>query len=161
MQRPRLILISAMTGERVIGSRNGLPWSIPDEYRHFLDHVRGQVVLMGRVSYEIFGPDLTESELIVVSASAHSLPGAEVFADLDGALERARTFGKTVFSAGGASIYRLTLPLADAMYLSFVKGSYRGDRYFPRWDEQEWTVTRRVDHPQFEFRVYERAPGGE
>ena len=64
---PELILISAMTRDRVIGRDRALPWSIPEEYEHFLSHVRGNTVLMGRTSYEIFGPDLQDTRMIVVS----------------------------------------------------------------------------------------------
>ena len=73
-----MIIISAMTRDRVIGRRGGLPWSIPDEYEQFLAHVRGQAVIFGRKSYEIFGGDLPDAELFVVSRSA-DLAGARVF----------------------------------------------------------------------------------
>lgn len=152
----QLILISAMTGERVIGSRNGLPWDLPDEYGHFLGLVLGHPVVMGRTSYEIFGPDLPDSPLIVVSRSIDSLPDAEVRPGVEEALARAGKLGETVFSAGGGSIYRATLPLADAMYLSFIRESYTGDTYFPDFDEADWEITRRDQHPAWEFRVYER-----
>ena len=151
-----MILISAMTEDRVIGSNDGLPWSIPDEYRQFLDHVRGQAVIFGRKSYEIFGPDLPDSELFVVSRSTHAIEGAHVCSSVEEAAKQARQTGRRVFSAGGASIYRLTLPLAEAMYLSIVKGDYTGDTRFPEFDEADWRITRRDDHPDFEFRVYER-----
>ncbi len=151
-----LILVSAMTRDRVIGSADGLPWSIPAEYRHFLDLVRGHPVILGRRSHEIFGPDLTESPLIVVSSSAKDLRGARVCSSVEGALQLASELGPRVFSAGGASIYRQTLPRADAMYLSIVKGHYEGDTFFPEFDDADWQITRTDDHPEFEFRVYER-----
>ncbi len=152
----QLILISAMTRDRVIGSRGGLPWNIPEEYGQFVSLVRGHPVIMGRTSYEIFGGDLGESPLIVVSRSLGELPGVEVCSGIDEAIEAARAHGPTVFSAGGASIYRQTLPRADAMYLSFVKGDYQGDARFPEFDEADWVITRTDHHPQFEFRIYER-----
>jgi dihydrofolate reductase len=155
-----MILISAMTRDRVIGSADGLPWSIPDEYQHFLGLVRGQAVIFGRKSYEIFGPDLPDSELFVISRAAAALEGAHVCSSVEEAAERARQTGRRVFSAGGASIYRLTMPMADAMYLSIIKGDYSGDTRFPEFDEKDWLVTRRDDHPEFEFRVYERRPDG-
>ena len=61
-----------------------------------------------------------------------------------------------MFSAGGASIYAQTIPLADTMYLSYIKGQYSGDAYFPEFSEQEWAVEKREDHPRFEFVVYRR-----
>ena len=139
-----------------LSEAGGLPWSIPDEYRKFLGFVRGNVVLMGRTSYEIFGPDLTGSKIVVVSRSLSSLEGADVCPDMPAAVERACSYGRTVFSAGGASIYRQTVPLANAMYLSLVKGNFDGDAFFPEFDADEWDVTRTEDHPEFEFRVYVR-----
>ena len=153
-----MIIISAMTRDRVIGSNGGLPWSIPEEYEQFLAQVRGQAVIFGRKSYEIFGGDLPEAELFVISRSS-KVAGARVFHDVEQAVAAARETGKTVFSAGGASIYRLTLPMADTMYLSIVKEDYEGDTRFPEFDESEWTISRRDDHPAFEFRHYERNRG--
>ena len=152
----RLVLISAMARNRVIGKANALPWSIPEEYEQFLGHVRGHAVILGRSSYQIFGPDLPDSRLIVVSRSLGSLPDAEVCPSVEAALERAAAIGDFAFSAGGASIYRQTLPHADAIYLSIVKGDYDGDTHFPEIDESEWEVTRSEDHPRYEFRIYER-----
>ena len=155
-ERPELILIAAMTRDRVIGKSRSLPWDIPDEYEHFLSQVRGNSVLIGRTSYEIFGSDLPDSRMIVVSRSLQSLPDAEVCADIGSAVERARSFGKPVFSAGGGAIYRQTMPLADAMYLSFVKQDHEGDTFFPAWSDAEWEVGLSEDRGSYEFRIYRR-----
>jgi len=155
----KLILISAMTRSRVIGKDRALPWNMPEEYEQFLGHVRGSTVILGRTSYEIFGSDLPDARLIVVSSSVKSLADAAVCADVESAVAQARSHGTPVFSAGGASIYRQTLPLADAMYLSFIKEDYEGDSYFPAWSDAEWEIVRTVDHTRYEFRVYERRPG--
>jgi dihydrofolate reductase len=151
-----LILISAMTRGRVIGRNNALPWDIPEEYEQFLRRVRGSTVLMGRTSYEIFGRDLRESTLIVVSRSLDRLPAAEIRPSVESAIELARSYGGRIFSAGGATIYRQTLPLADALYLSIVKRDYTGDTHFPEFDPAEWVVVQTEDHPRYEFRVYQR-----
>lgn len=157
--RPKLILISAMTRDRVIGRRGALPWDIPAEYEHFLRSVRGNTVLIGRKSYEIFGPDLADSRLIVVSRTRASLPDAEVCGDVATAVERARSRGRTVFVAGGAAIYRETLPLADEMHLSIVKGDHEGDALFPPWDGADWELTLSEERGAYEFRAYRRRPG--
>ncbi len=152
-----MIIIAAMSRDRIIGSGAGMPWSVPEEYARFLGFVRGQSVIMGRRSFEIFGGDLSESHVLVASRSASELPGAEVVPSLEEAVRRAESLGTEVFSAGGASIYRRTLPLADAMYLSFIKGDVQGDVTFPDIDEAAWQVERREDHPRFEFVVYRRS----
>jgi len=151
-----LILISAMTRDRVIGRDGALPWSIPEEYQHFLYSVQGRTVLMGRTSFEIFGPDLPDAQVVVASRSVQELPGAVVAADIPAALELARSFGRKIFSSGGATIYRQTLPLADEMHLSFIKEEHEGDTYFPEWDDNEWDVVLEQDRGSYVFRIYRR-----
>lgn len=153
-----MILISAMTHDRVIGDRGALPWSIPDEYRQFLDQVEGQATILGRASYEIFGPDLTaRSPLVVVSRSVDALPDATVCASLEAAIDTARGLAtKRVYCAGGASIYALAVPHATRMHLSFVRRAYAGDAFFPEFDAAAWSVERTVEHAEFEYREYAR-----
>ena len=42
------------------------------------------------------------------------------------------------------------------MYLSFIKGDFSGDAYFPEFDDADWMIVERVDHPRFEYVVYRR-----
>jgi dihydrofolate reductase len=151
-----MIIIGAMSTDRVIGSGNGMPWHVPEEYAQFLRFIEGQTIIIGRRSYDIFGKDLTSAHNVVVSRSAWDLPGAVVVASIAEAVRAAESFGRAIFSAGGASIYAQTLPLADAMYLSYIKGQFAGDAYFPAFSDREWAVERREDHPRFEFVVYRR-----
>jgi dihydrofolate reductase len=152
-----MIVVGALSTDRVIGSGEGMPWDVPEEYAHFQRLVDGETIVIGRRSFEIFGATLTSAHTVVVSRSARALPGAVVAPDVPAALRAAAAFGRTVFSAGGASVYAQTVPLADAMYLSYIKGRFDGDAYFPAFDAGEWTVERREDHPRFEFVVYRRA----
>jgi dihydrofolate reductase len=156
-----MIVIGAMTRQRVIGSGDGMPWDVPEEYAHFQRLVDGQTIVIGRRSFEIFGASLTSAHTVVVSRSASGgggagMKGALVVPTIDDALREAARFGRTVFSAGGASIYAQTVPRAEAMYLSYIKGDFAGDAYFPEFDERDWTVERREAHPRFEFVVYQR-----
>ena len=151
-----MIIISAMSNDRVIGSGDGMPWNVPEEYKQFLSYVDGQVVIMGRRSFEIFGADLRHTTNIVVSRSAAEIEGARVCSTVHGAIASARATGKTVFSAGGAMIYEQTVPLASDMYLSFIKGHFTGDTYFPRFDARAWEVVEKRDHEAFEFVHYRR-----
>jgi dihydrofolate reductase len=152
-----MIIIGAMSADHVIGSGDGMPWDVPEEYAHFLRLIEGQTVIIGRRSYEIFGASLTSAHTVVVSRSTATLPSAIVAASVADAVREAAALRGTVFSAGGASIYAQTIPLAAAMYLSYIKGHYTGDAHFPPIDGREWTVERREDHPRFEFVVYRRA----
>ena len=154
-----MIIIGAMATNRVIGSGDGMPWDVPEEYAHFQRLIEGHTLIIGRRSYEIFGNSLTSAHNIVVSRSGGDgivSRGASVARTIEDALRMAESFGGTLFSAGGASIYAQTLPLADTMYLSYIKGRFTGDAYFPEFSDQEWAVETREDHPRFEFVVYRR-----
>jgi dihydrofolate reductase len=154
-----MIIIGAMATNRVIGSGDGMPWDVPEEYAHFQRLIEGHTLIIGRRSYEIFGDSLTSAHNIVVSRSGGDgivSRRVSVARTIEDALRMAESFGGTLFSAGGASIYAQTLPLADTMYLSYIKGRFTGDAYFPEFSDQEWVVEAREDHPRFEFVVYRR-----
>ena len=152
-----MIVIGAMATNHVIGSGDGMPWDVPEEYEHFLRLIKGQTIIIGRRSYDIFRAGLTSAHNVVVSRSpGGGGAGTVVVPSIEEALRVAGSFGGTVFSSGGASIYAQTIPLADAMYLSYIKGQYSGDAYFPEFSEREWAVETREDHPRFEFVVYRR-----
>jgi len=150
-----VILVGAMTKDRVIGQGDSMPWDIPEEYQTYVDNIRGQTVIMGRKSYEVFGPDLNEAQTIVVSRSR---PNVEVpiVDSIEKALDLARTYERKIFVAGGSQIYALALPHANWMFLSEIKEDYDGDKYFPDFDRSQWEVAREDEHSQFIYREWRR-----
>ena len=151
------IIIAAMGTNRVIGVGEGMPWHIPEEYEQYIRHVSGQTVIMGRRSWAIFGRDLTTTHNIVVSRSGQ-VTGALSVPSLELALAQAEEVGRTIFIAGGASIYTQALEsdCVDEMYLSTIHGDYTGDSFFPAWNEANWDVVRREPHARFDFVVWRR-----
>ncbi|MEW4562909.1 dihydrofolate reductase [Bremerella sp. JC770] len=154
-QQLPVILVGAMTKDRVIGSGDGMPWDIPEEYRTFVDNIRGQTVVMGRKSYEVFGPDLSEAKPIVVSRSRPQLD-VPVVDSIENSLDLARTYERKIFVAGGSQIYALALPHASWMFLSEIKEDYDGDKYFPDFDRSQWEVAREDEHNRFIYREWRR-----
>ena len=64
---------------------------------------------------------------------------------------------------GGADIYRLTLPIADRVYLTRVHAEPEGDTYFPELDPDIWLLQQTEPHKAGErdefdisFMVYDR-----
>lgn len=155
-----MIIIAAMSPASVIGSGDGMPWDVPEEYQHFLDTVDGQTIIMGRRSYEIFGPDLTTDHAVVLTRSGGDLAADVVTASsLTEAIDIANSYGKQVFCGGGASVYEQALPLARAMYLSTIKAEYvqpGGDSHFPSFDRSEWEIVQQRDEPRYTFTHYRR-----
>ncbi|MDP5172797.1 MAG: dihydrofolate reductase [Bacteroidia bacterium] len=152
MKPPLRILIAAMDHNHVIGAGDRMPWHVPEEYEHYRSLIASNTVIMGRTSFEIFGADLTSDHTIVMSRSMPAAEGHVVASSLSEALALADKFGKTIFIAGGASIYEQALPLADEMLLSEIKGSFEGDAFFPQFDRKQWRVEAEIDYPRFIFR---------
>jgi len=159
-----VILIAAMTQDRAIGSKNRMTWDVPEEFDTFLAAVAGNVVLMGRTSYEMFEPDLGDTVMVAVSSTMTEIPGAVVCPTVEAALEAARSYGKPVFVSGGASIYAQTLPYADELWLSIIDDEYvekdaAHDAFFPEFDESDWELTMEGKRSRYTYRVYKRREG--
>ena len=150
-----VIIISAMTGNHVIGNESGLPWSIPEEYQQYLDFVEGNTVIMGRKSYNIYGKDLKKTRVLVITRQA-SITGAKAVPSLEAAIEEAKLHTQRIFIAGGGSIYKVAIDLADEMYLSFIKGSFEGNTYFPLIKLEDWDIIREENHSRFIFKHFRR-----
>lgn len=152
-----IILIAALTRHRVIGKGNRMPWHISEEFKHFRKLTTGHTLIWGRKTFESVGR-LPKRNIVVVSRSLPAdTEGVDVSRTLEEAIEKARSYGKDIFIAGGAEIYRQALPLADRLYLSYIKKDCEGDVYFPEFDLREWEVVREEDHPEFVFVEYRRS----
>ncbi len=156
MNYPPRILIAAMSSNHVIGTDDGMPWEVPEEYKQYLDFIRGNTVIMGRKTYEIFGKDLTSDHVMVISRSWTSGHLYQVMDSLHAAIDAATQIGRPIFIAGGASIYEQAMPIADAMYLSEIKGQYEGTAYFPSFDPAAWRLTEIREAERFTFRKWQR-----
>lgn len=97
---------------------------------------------------------------IVVSGSLTKVNDASVIVcpTLEEAVQKAQTFGKTIFIIGGAQIFQQALDkkLVDKMYLSYIKKEYEGDTYFPEFDENEWITEHIEQHDEFDVVAYRR-----
>jgi dihydrofolate reductase len=158
MVNPSRIIIVAMTEKHLIGRKGAIPWRIPEELRLFKEITFGHTLIMGRRTFESIGGPLPGRCNIVVSSSLAPQPGIEVCRDLASALQVADRYGKQVFFIGGADIYRSSLPLADFLYVSWIKGDYEGDTFFPPFSEADWQVCSEKDYGSFRHVVYRRRP---
>ena len=150
-------IIAAMTKDRVIGKDNSLPWHIPEEMKHFRKLTLGNTVIMGSKTFaSMSSKPLPNRNNIVLSSSLRPTEGIDVCRTIQEAVEKAKSYGKEIFVIGGSSIYRQTIPLADKMYLSYIKKYYEGDTFFPAFDESEWEIETKEEHEAFDVVVYVR-----
>jgi dihydrofolate reductase len=147
--------IAAMSLNRVIGNGNKIPWHLPEDFKWFKQVTMGQVLVMGRKTFESIGKPLPGRETVVLTRGAWSHAGVRTAANLDQLL-RAPEEGRTVFIAGGAEIYRQALPLCCELLLTLVKREVEGDAFFPPFEEQFELVEKIRETTEFDILRYRR-----
>jgi dihydrofolate reductase len=144
--------IAAMAENRVIGMGNRIPWHLPEDFRWFKRMTTGQVVVMGRKTFESIGRPLPGRTTVVLSRSAFHYPGVRTISGLS-ELDPNQEAGE-VFICGGAEVYREALPLCADLYITRVKRVVAGDTYFPVFEDRFELVAELLDHPEFRILHY-------
>ncbi len=143
---PAIAVIAAVAANRVIGTRNRLPWRIPEDLRRFRALTVGHAVIMGRKTWESLPHPLSARQNIVVTRRRdYVAPGAEIAGSLDAALALVRLPGPA-FCIGGGELYRAALPHAKALYLTEIARDFEGDATFPAVPLGLWAEVARETH---------------
>jgi dihydrofolate reductase len=147
--------IAAMSENRVIGAGNKIPWHLPEDFKWFKKMTTGNVIVMGRKTFESIGKPLPNRETIVLSRGAFQFPGVRTISDLS-QLNPA-TEAREVFICGGAQVYEQALPLCSDLYLTLVKRVVEGDAHFPRFEDKFELVEEILDGAEFKILHYRKA----
>ena len=151
-----IIIIAAMSENRVIGINNALPWSLKADMEHFKKLTLGWPCVMGRKTWESLPKrPLPDRINIVISRSLNAVTGAKVFPSLKDAVGHCAGYEK-VFICGGASVYDEAMVLADRIELTLIHKQYEGDAFFPEIDTAQWKITQTEDFDGFSFISYSR-----
>jgi dihydrofolate reductase len=148
-------VIAAMALNRVIGAGNKIPWHLPEDFKWFKKMTTGQVIVMGRKTYESIGRPLPNRTTIVLSRSPANIPGVRVVADLkDLSSLEGELAGREIFICGGAQVYQQALPLCSDLYLTLVKRTVEGDTFFPAFEDKFVLKEEILDHEEFKILHY-------
>ncbi len=133
-------LIVARSINNVIGKNGRIPWKIEGEQKQFKELTTGNIVIMGRKSYEEIGHPLPNRKTIVVSKTKQFKgENLETAVSVKDALELSVEDGRDVFIAGGYGIYKEALPYVDVMYITEVQLVVEdGDVFFPQFNEADF-----------------------
>ena len=137
MTRPRVELVVARADNGAIGAGGTLPWRLPPDLRRFKALTLGAPMIMGRRTFESLPGLLPGRRHIVLTRDRDwQADGAEVAHSVAEALALAG--GERVSIIGGAEIYGLFMPVADAIHLTEVHLSPEGDTFLPAPDPAIW-----------------------
>lgn len=155
-----MILARARNG--VIGDKGSIPWHLPEDMAFFRRVTWGNVVIMGRKTYESIGKPLSHrTNFIITHQHGYKAPKEVVrFENLQDAIKAGEAIAD-VFIIGGAQIYEQALPLAKVIYLTEIDADFEGDASFPNvFDPLEYSklILREIpatkDYPAYRFVRY-------
>lgn len=132
-----IALIVAVSKNRVIGNKGCIPWKIKGEQKRFRELTTGNVVVMGRRSYEEIGKPLPNRMTIVVSNTKNF--DDKNCVTVKSLMEAIKIAGdKDIYISGGARLYEEALPLVEKMYITEIDCDIEGDTYFPPFDKDQF-----------------------
>ena len=141
-----------MSENHVIGRGKQIPWHLPEDFKWFKNMTTGQVIVMGRKTFESIGKPLPNRTTIVLSRSQFSHPGVQTVSELSRMDLASETRG--VFICGGAQVYAQALPLCSDLYLTLVKRVVQGDAFFPPFEDRFELAEEILDRPDFKILRY-------
>ncbi len=155
---PELAAIAAVARNGVIGAGGDIPWRIPEDWARFKRLTMGQVLIMGRKTYDSIGRPLPGRTTYVITRDrmwrdngVRAVPAVDEAIDLGMASD-----SPVVWVAGGGEIYRAAWARLDRLELTEVDIEPEGDATFPTIEPAAWRETGREQHRGFAFVTYLR-----
>lgn len=150
-------IIAAMTAKnKVIGINNTLPWHYKEDLKHFKELTTGNVIIMGRKTFESIGKPLPNRINVVISRDvSYRADWCEVFSSIEEAIRASWKHEKDIFIIGWWEIYRQSLGFVDILDITLIKQEYDGDTFFPKF-EDDFQEMDREEFEEFDFVTYKK-----
>lgn len=147
----KIVLIWAQTPLGVIGKENTIPWHCPADLKRFKDLTMGNIVVMGRKTYESipekYRPLPGRDNYVLSRRAPLWLPGAHTHNDAEHLMlhlaRKAISQHKTIYVAGGADVYLQLLPYATHLEVTHVPYMVEGDAFAPTFSPKDWQLVNR------------------
>lgn len=135
--------IVAYDKNRLIGGNNSLLWQgeMAADMRRFKELTTGNVVVMGRKTYDSIGKPLPNRQNIVISRQPIKIDGVDVVDSIERAYQIAEA-GKDVYIIGGGQIFRQSIGTVDQIIATEIDAEFKGDIYFDKLDESWREISR-------------------
>lgn len=146
-----------------------MPWYLPADLHYFKQKTTGNIIIMGRKTFEAIGKPLPD-RINIVLTKERKLPGVVTAGNLEELLrllnkKTAEWSDKELFVIGGSELFKMFLPFASTIYMTRIYHSFNGDRFFPAINDDEWEI---VSHEkglrnssndyEYEYIVYKKLP---
>lgn len=165
--------IVAVDSNYGIGYKNNLLFHIKEDLKHFKELTTGNIVIMGRKTYESLPikPLPNRVNIIITNNVSAMLDKYEnntentIFTNLDMLKKSINSLNKKndIYVIGGSQIYKELLPYCERIYLTRVYKSFEEvDSYFPDINiDNDWQLTessdvKQIDDLKYQFCIYDK-----
>lgn len=175
----KIIIIAAMTRNRVIGLDNKLPWMIKEELQYFRKITLNKPIIMGSNTFISLNqqPLLNRYNIVLTrkiskfkeitshNNESHQYNNLVFTTNVQDGLNKAKEFylnnklimnQQEILIIGGREIYLQFLPLADQLYLSIINHNYYGNVFFPEFDVNQWQLISNEEHKEFVAQIFNK-----
>lgn len=162
-------IIAAVAKDGAIGNKGGLLWDIKADLKHFKELTTGNIVIMGRKTYESIGRPLPNRQNIIVTSRNIEFPeGTNCYCvrSLAEAFKLAEKLpGEKSFVIGGGQLYKEAIDWVDTLDITELFGQpYEADTYFPEIpncflpvkSSERYMCSTKLNIPAFRFTTYKR-----
>lgn len=154
-------MIVAMGQNREIGKNNELLWHIKDDLQNFRKVTLNKKIVMGANTYYSLPKKLDKRTYIVLSRKIKKIDDGIVFNDDKKLLKYLNELDEEVVVIGGASIYKLFLPYAQKLYITYILDTKSADAFFPSFSEKDFTKKKIKETNEYIMVEYERINNNE
>lgn len=147
-------IIVAYDKNRLIGGNNSILWQgdMNADIKHFREITTGNVVIMGRKTFDSIGSALPNRQNIVISHQTLKIAGIQVVNSLNKAYKASES-GKEIYVIGGGQIFEQAIDDVDAIIATEIDATFKGDIYFPTLTNS-WLEVSRKDYTADEKNKY-------
>lgn len=162
-------IIAAVFENGGIGYNNNLIKRIPQDMQRFKALTLGNVVIMGRKTYESIGSTpLKCRNNIVITSKGIDIPDSDInnlfqVSSLKDAFTLAEELdGDKIFVIGGGQIYREAIKMVDVLDITEISFFPNADTFFPNISDGNWLPVKRSERyftetiPPYRFVTYKR-----
>lgn len=132
-----IAIIVAIDKNRGIGNKGTMPWKIKGELERFKSLTTGNVVVMGRRTFEAIGKPLKNRMNVIVSSTLDiNEENCISVRSLQEALEKYKN--QDIYISGGSQLYQEALAYAERLYITEIDMEAEVDTYFPEFNKEQY-----------------------
>ncbi len=137
-----------------IGCDGKLLQHIPEDMKFFKEKTIGNVVVMGRETFESLpGKNPLKDRVNIVLSRDRSFKDDRLIIcnSIEDTLKELQKYENSkVFIIGGETIYKQFLPYCDELYITKIQNEYKADRFFPNVDiMSDWELIKESEVKEY------------